>query len=137
MTRLPDRLFWSLVLLMQLASITIELVLSDGLAAPAALLAAACCAPLAGLILQRRLRSHDFWAGFFGIAAVYGAFAAIAMLALVAAAAFVPHGQGALYALGAALALTQVLAVFGAFVYVFGSPQIWGVGEAEPARSQR
>lgn len=125
---IAHRVFWSLVLITQLGLIALAFFPGvTGVRIPPIAIAfeAIGCVALVGLVLQRRVLSHRFWAGAFGVLV---AMALVGMLQLAWRAIGGPSGEHAgivaLVTVGA-----YALNLFAVFVYVYGSRAVWPAPE--------
>ena len=121
-------IFWGTVVTLQLLSAVIALSMEPAQAIIPVALGTISLVACMGLFLKRRIYKLNFWAGAFGISALYGIVIVFSLVVMLFGAfALSTHGLDALFMLGAGVAVVQLLGIFGMFIYVFGSPHIWRV----------
>ena len=128
-----ERVFWSIVLLLQIGAMTIDLGLNPLGSSLLLDISALCSLATAGLVLQRRIFRHNFWAGLVGVVFPYGAFMALALVATSGLALLAPDfSPGRADPVIVAAMLVQLLTFAAPFFYVFGSPHIWAGDDLAP-----
>lgn len=125
METIPHRIFWGLVLILQVGMIylalTPSLVVNTKLPTLGIVFQAFSCLGILGLVLQRRIFRHNFWAGYFGV------IVASALFGLMMLAGFGFNGptEDSALVVTAIAAVGYILSIFGIFIYVYASPHIW------------
>lgn len=79
------------------------------------------CFGILGLVLQRRIFRHNFWAGYFGVLVASALFG----LMMLAGFGFKGPTEDSDFAVTVVAAIGYILSIFGIFIYVYASPRIW------------